>query len=130
MKLLLALAVGVALAGNTFARIGETMLELRQRYGQPIGVEGNLDEPTSRWTFHDHGYAIIVTVRKNRSVSEEFTRRDRRDFTRREVLDLLEDNAAPGADWQEINGRQWRQGDRVATWLDRSLLMREDGVGD
>ncbi len=129
MKMLPALALFVALTAQGTARVGETMAELKQRYGQPLDVEGKPESPTSRWRFQDRQYVIIVTLRKNRSVSEELTRRDQRDFTLREVREILDDNAAPGADWQQVSGRSWRQGDRVATWFERTLLMQVEGLG-
>lgn len=124
MRILLALVLCLSFAPLSRAAIGETLAELRQRYGPPLDAEGKPDAPTSRWTFTDRRYLIVVTLRNNRSIAEEFTRRDRRDFTLREVRELLDDNEAPGAGWREVSARQWRQGDRVASWFDGTVAMR------
>jgi hypothetical protein len=126
MKMPLALALFVTLTAPGTARVGETMAELKLRYGQPIDVEGEPESPTSRWTFQERNYVIVVTLRKNRSESEEFTRRDHRDFTLAEVRELLEESAAPGAGWSQVSGKSWRQGDRVATWFERTLLVQSE----
>ena len=130
MKLLLASALCAVLTVGAVARVGETMDNLKLRYGAPLGVEGEPESPTSRWRFQDRQYVIIVTIRMNRSVSEEFSRRDGRDFTLSEVREILEANEAPGPDWQQVSGRSWRQDNRVATWVDRTLLMQVEGLDE
>lgn len=130
MKMSLAAALFLALAAPGHARVGETMEELKKRYGHPLDVEGAPEAPTSRWRFQDRQYVIHVTMRKNRSVSEELTRRDGRDFTLEEVRTLLADGSAPGAAWEQVSGTMWRQADRVATWFSRTLLVQSEGVGE
>jgi hypothetical protein len=64
-------------------------------------------------------------VQEGLSVSEEFTRTDRRDFTLQEVRDLLVEGSDPGLAWTQVDGSTWQQRDRTAVWTAGSLVVQE-----
>ena len=124
MKTMLALALFMLSAAPSQARLGESISELKRRYGQPLDVEGTKEARISHYRFQWYSYNVTVTVREGLSVSEEFTRRDRQDFSLAEVQGLLMDSSEPGIRWAVENGNTWKQRDRVATWSQRSLLVQ------
>ncbi len=124
MKTMLALALSVLFAVPSQARLGESIAELKRHYGQSLGVEGTKEARISRYRFQWYSYSVEVTVREGLSVSEEFTRRDRQDFSLAEVQSLLAESSEPGIRWVVEKGNTWKQRDRVAMWSQRSLLVQ------
>jgi hypothetical protein len=111
------------------ARLGETIRDLKRRYGQPVNVEATKASRTDRYSFAWDRYDVTVTVQEGRSVSEAFTRADRREFTLQEIHALLIENSDPGLAWLQVDGSTWRQQDRTAVWNARSLLVEEKARG-
>jgi len=96
MKRLALLFVAVALfalgENRAHARLGETLAQIEQRYGQPIGSEGN----ASRFImeFSVHGYRILVTFSADEtSVIEGFIKRNGRGLNDAEIGAILADNS-------------------------------------
>jgi hypothetical protein len=119
-----AIVVFVLSAASAVARVGDSMDELKRHYGRPLDVEGTKKAPIDRCTFQRDQYLIAVNLRDGLSVSEEFTRRDRRDFTLQEVRELLALSGFPGAAWQQVSATTWKQRDRMAVWADRTLAVQ------
>jgi hypothetical protein len=112
------------------ARLGESITELKRRYGRPLEVEGTKKASTDHYSFEWESWVVKVIVQDGRSVSEEFTRRDRREFTLQEVRLLLADSTDFGLAWTPVNANTWRQRDRVATWTEKTLLVQDRALGD
>jgi hypothetical protein len=123
MKTLLALALCVLLTVPAGARIGESMYELKLRYGRPLDVVGTKETEIDHANFQRDNYYIEVKLRDGRSVSESITKRDRRDFTMQEVQDLLVDAGFPGAAWRQVNSMTWTQRDRTAVWSSKTFTV-------
>lgn len=111
------------------ARLGETLRDLKRRYGQPFNAEASKETGTDRYTFAWDRYNVTVTVVDGNSVSEEFTRTDRREFTLQEIRGLLVESSDPGLAWTQVDGSTWKQQDRTAAWSARSLLVQEKARG-
>ena len=124
MKTVLVFALFMLLAAPSQARLRESIADLKRRYGQPLDVQGTKEAGISHYRFQWYSYMVEVTVREGRSVSEEFTRRDRRDFSLSEIQGLLADSSEPGIAWVAEKGNTWKQSDRMATWSQRSLLVQ------
>ena len=128
MKTVVAFALVMLFAAPGQARLGESISELKRRYGQPLDVEGTKVARINHYRFQWYSYNVTVAVREGLSVSEEFTRRDRQDFSLAEVQVLLADSSEPGIRWVVEKGNTWKQRDRVATWSQRSLLVQDRGL--
>lgn len=124
MKLLVIFSLLVISAASSQARLGESIKELKRRYGQPIDVQETREAGADRYTFQWQQYTIAVTVLQGLSVSEEFTRQNAREFSLEEVRLLLAEST-PGLTWAQVNGNTWKQRDRVASWSRRSLVVQE-----
>ena len=124
MKTVLGLALFMLFAAPSQARLGESIADLKRRYGQPLDVEGTKAARINHYRFQWYSYNVTVTVREGLSVSEEFTRRDRQDFSLAEVQGLLVESSEPGIRWVVEKGNTWKQRDRMAMWSQRSLLVQ------
>ena len=111
------------------ARLGENLKELRRRYGPSIGAESSRDARSDRYTFRWELYTIDIVMEGGLSVSETFTRADKREFTLQEVRYLLRESVEPGLAWTQVDGDTWKQQDRTATWAARSLTVQEKARG-
>jgi hypothetical protein len=129
MKLVLTLLLWMMSTVCGQARLGETIKDLKRRYGQPMEVEATKESGTTRYLYAWDRYTITVLVQEGRSVSEEFTRTDRREFTLQEVRDLLVEGSDPGLAWTQVDGSTWQQRDRTAIWTARSLVVQEKARG-
>jgi hypothetical protein len=129
MKLVLTLLLWTMSTVGGQARLGETIKDLKRRYGQPMEVEATKETGTTRYLYAWDRYTITVLVQEGRSVSEEFTRTDRREFTLQEVRDLLVEASDPGLAWTQVDGSTWQQRDRTAIWTARSLVVQEKARG-
>ncbi len=120
-----ALTVLLVSAAISQARLGENLKDLKRRYGQPIDAENSSEAGTSHYTFRWYSYQVAVIVHDGMSVSETFTRNDRKEFSLSDVQDLLVESSDPGLSWKQTDGSTWRQQDRVATWSARTLTVEE-----
>lgn len=128
MKPNLLLLLALVAAWPVQARLGDNTVDLKRRYGQPVGAEGTEEEKTTRFTYAWDRYKIVVTVTQGLSVSEEFSRADGREMTLQEVRDLLTFASDPGLSWVQVDGSFWKQKDRTAVWSARSLLVQEKAL--
>jgi hypothetical protein len=126
MKTLFALTLCALLAAPAGAQVGETMGELKLRYGPPLEVEGTKETRTDHATFQYGNYRVVVTLRDGRSAGETITRRDRRDFTQREVQEFLEDAGFSAAVWRRVSGTSWTQRGRTAVWASKTFTVTSD----
>jgi len=124
MKAILSSLLVLLFALPSQARLGETLKELKRRYGQPINAENAKETHTTHYSFYWEQYVIEVTLEEGRSVSEQYTRQNRRDFSLQEVRLLLEESS-PGLAWTQVDGSNWKQQDRVATWTGKALVVQE-----
>ncbi len=77
MKLFLLLFFVLISSENLFARIGETLEQLKARYGEEkIGTDPLL-LGTSNYDFNKDGYRICVSLKDDRSILEGFLRKDK-----------------------------------------------------
>ncbi len=125
MKLAIAFLLFILSVPPGQARLGETYKELKRRYGQTLDAEADKEAGADHYTFRWERYVVKVTVQGGTSVSEEFTREDRREFTAQEVQELLVESSDPGLAWIKVDGSTWKQRDRIATWSARSLVVDE-----
>ena len=123
MKTLAALVLFALLTARGGARVGESLYELKLRYGRPFDVAGTDESAIDHASFQRDNYRIEVRLRDGRGVSETITKRDRRDFTLQEVQDLLVDAGFPGAAWRQVNPATWTQRDRTAVWSGRTFTV-------
>lgn len=124
MKSFLMFAIVVLLAVPGQARLGDSLNELKRRYGQPMDADNTKEAGAAQYSFNWNQYAIIVTLQDGFSVAEEYTRRNGRDFTLQEVNELLKESS-PGLAWTQVDGSTWKQRDRRASWTGKSLLVEE-----
>lgn len=124
MKTILAALLVVLLPLSGEARLGDSLKELKRRYGQPMDGANPKEAGSSQYTFYWEQYTLTVTLLDGFSVAEEFTRRNNRDFTLQEVRYLLNEST-PGLTWTQVDGSTWKQRDRVATWTGKSLVVQE-----
>lgn|GEM_PF-1783863 len=126
-KLFLTLAVALAVAGRTEARIGDKEAEIHARYGDPIAqLTAKTRDPGAVKCYFWKGYIVAVTYLGGRSAREIFTKANNSHLTAAEIDAVLKANAG-GLKWQaeEIvyskgaspGVRQWRtseDGSRIA----------------
>ena len=155
MKLVLTLLLWTMSTVCGQARLGETIKDLKRRYGQPMEVEATKESGTTRYLYAWDRYTITVLVQEGRSVSEEFTDEfglegdalcvcamtpepfeavgrwydDFSQTTDEEVRDLLVEGSDPGLAWTQVDGSTWHQRDRTAIWTARSLVVQEKARG-
>ena len=127
MKPILTFLLIVLFALSSEARLGDSLKELKRRYGQSGGSENTKDERAVRYSFYWEQYVINATLQDGLSVSEEFTRQNGRDFTLPEVRYLLQEST-PGLSWTQVDGSTWKQRDRVATWSGKALVVQEKAL--
>jgi len=122
-----AIALGVfALSAVTSeARLGENLKDLKRRYGQAIDADTSTEAGANHYVFRWYSYQVSVIMRDGSSVSETFTRNDHKEFSLSDVQDLLVESSEPGLAWKQMDGSTWRQQDRVATWVAKSLTVEE-----
>jgi len=125
MKLAAALLLFFTSVTPGHARLGDSLKDLKRKYGEPIDAESGSEAGADRYSFRWYNYLVTVTVRDGSSVSEEFARADRKEFSLSEVQQLLMESSEPGLAWTQTDGSTWKQQDRVATWSARSLMVEE-----
>jgi len=125
MKLAVALLLFFISVMPGHALLGDSLKDLKRKYGQPIDAGTSREAGTDRYEFRWYSYLVTVMVHDGSSVSEEFTRADRKEFSLGEVQKLLMESSEPGLTWTQVNGSTWKQQDRVATWSARLLTVEE-----
>src|SRR4051812_19559367 len=117
MKTILTLLLLLWLSATpSHALLGETVKELKRRYGVPIDADSAKQPRTDQYQFRWEFYIVTVIVHEGTSVSEEFAREDKREFSLQEVRHLLAEGSSPGSAWKQLDGSSWKQEDRAATW--------------
>jgi len=114
-KSFIILALGIAFAGRTEARLGDDEAEIRAQYGDPIArLTAKTRDPGAVKCYFWKGYVVAVTYLGGRSVREIFTKANNSHLTGAEIESVLKANAG-GLKWQEekmnppTSGvRQWR----------------------
>jgi hypothetical protein len=96
MKAIPVLMLVLSLSGLADARVGETLDECSYRYGSSIGHVGK-DEVRFN---HGHIY-IIVHVRNNRSIREDFSPEAGATLSDDQIAAILKDNAK-GYNWEKV----------------------------
>ena len=92
----IALVTLLCLAGAAEARVGETLDQCTYRYGSSIGHVGKDEVRFNR----GHIY-IIVHVRNNRSIREDFAPEAGATLSDDQIAAILKDNAG-GHDWTKV----------------------------
>ena len=113
------------------ARLGESMPQLVERYGDPLPKDKDKNSPDNMATFQRNGFQIDVTLLDGISAVESFKKLNGDPFTVEEVQTLLADNSG-GRAWQAPQAvhdeKQWMRDDGSMATLTHQRILKLTSV--
>ena len=110
---------GIALSGHLLATLGNTEDEIANLFGKPVD-QGFPDKRGVTTNMYQKGnYIILVQFLRHLSLAESYTRVDKEQFTKEEIIALLAGNSND-VEWnKDPDKMEWKRDDNKArAWMD------------
>jgi hypothetical protein len=114
MKTTLIVAVMFAAVLTAEARVGETLAQLKARYGRPDG------QSADSIGYNRNGYGWGCFIERGKCVRETYWRADLKPMDEREINGWL---VRSGSSWSVTGTNKWTSGDAVAEYKGGTLTI-------